>query len=311
MRRLAAFLVLVAAASAAEVVWLDGSRERVERVVVKGDRVLVPFEKGMRTVAARRIVEAFGDDGGEVALDRALRDGSLAAEDAATLAGLAGADPAALRDLQDRLADSMSRAVMDRLAGLAKDPKADVRARAGETLLLMGTAEPLGKGLEVALGDADAAVRNRVCSALFQVRGALRKEGLADRVAEGLGDRSRDVRTACALVLGALGDDRAREPLRTLGLKSADHHLRESAAEVLAGMGDDAGVAVLVSMLSRTRHAAGPDLPERVFLDEKIRVCDLLGKLKAKSALGALRKAAGAKDADLAAAARRAIEAIG
>ena len=55
----------------------------------------------------------------------------------------------------------------------------------------------------------------------------------------------------------------------------------------------------------------GPDLPARIFLDEKIRVCGLLGKLKAKAALGALKTAARSKEPELAAAAQRAIEAIG
>jgi sugar phosphate isomerase/epimerase len=87
--------------------------------------------------------------------------------------------------------------------------------------------------------------------------------------------------------------------------------VRESAAEVLAELGDDAGVSVLVGMLSRTRHPAGPDLPARIALDEKIRVCDLLGRLKAKGAVEALKKAARAKEAELAAAAQRAIDAIG
>ena len=49
-RRLGALLVLAVAAAAAEVVWLDGRREHVERVTVKGDLVLVPFEKGVRGI---------------------------------------------------------------------------------------------------------------------------------------------------------------------------------------------------------------------------------------------------------------------
>ncbi len=132
-RGLGALLVLAAAAAAAEVVWLDGRRERVERVVVKGDRLLLPGEKGMLSVAIRRVVQA---------------------------------------------------------------------------------------------------------------------------------------------------------------------------------VGDDAGVSVLVGMLSRTRHPAGADLPARVVVEEKIRACELLGRLEARAALEALRKAALAREPELAAAAQRAIDAI-
>jgi HEAT repeat protein len=275
-RCLGALLALAVVAGAEDLVWLDGRREHVERVTIKGDTLLVPFEKGMRSVPVRRVVQVVGADGQEIALDRTLRDGEPRPEAAAALASLAAADEPALREIQERLADSMSRAVMDRLAQLAKDKKGDLRARAGETLLLMGTAEPLRAGLDIALGDADADVRRRVSSALFQVQGALRAEGLADRVAEGLGDRNPAVKATFALVLGGLGDARARDVLKAC-LRNGDHHVRESAAEVLAELGDDAGVSVLVGMLSRTRHPAGPDLPARIALDEKIRVCDLLG----------------------------------
>jgi hypothetical protein len=64
-------------------------------------------------------------------------------------------------------------------------------------------------------------------------------------------------------------------------------------------------------MLTRTKHPGGPELPAKIALDEKIRVCGLLGRLKAKRAVDALRKAAGAKEPELAAAAQRALDAIG
>jgi len=107
-------MISASSAAAADVVWLDGRREHVERVVVKGDRLLLSFEKGMRSIATRRVVQVVGDDGEEIALDRALRDGALEAEDAAALASLPTADGTTLREIQERLADSMSGAVMDR-----------------------------------------------------------------------------------------------------------------------------------------------------------------------------------------------------
>lgn len=306
-RRLGALLVLAVAAAAAEVVWLDGRREHVERVTVKGDLVLVPFEKGVRGIAVRRVVQVVGDDGQEVALDRALRDGALGAEAAAALTALPVADGPTLRELQERLADTMSRAVKDRLLELARDKKPELRARAVETLLLMGTAEALQAGLDLALGDADASVRHRGGSALFHVLGALRADGLADSVARGLLDRDARVKATCALVLGHLKDERARDALKVC-LKSGDHHLRESAAEALAELGDDAGVGVLLAMLTRAKHPTGDP---RIALDEKIRVCGLLGRLKARRAVDALRKAARAEESELAAAAQRALDEIG
>lgn len=119
-RGLGALLLVAAVAAAADVVWLDGRPEHVERVVVKGDRLLLSAEKGMRSVAARRVVRVVGDDGEDIAFDRSLREGPLAPEAAAALTGLPAADPVALREIQERLADSMSRAVMDRLAELGK-----------------------------------------------------------------------------------------------------------------------------------------------------------------------------------------------
>jgi HEAT repeat protein len=310
-RGFGALLAFAAIAAAAEVVWLDGHREQVGRVVVKGDRLLLPGEKGMRSVATRRVVRVIGEDGEDVAFDRALRDGAPGAETAAMLASLPTAEGAALRDVQDRLADSMSRAVMERLSELARDRKPELRARAGVTLLLMGTSESLAAGLGIATGDGDAGVRRRVASALFAVLGALGEGGLRDGVAQGLADRDPNVKATCALVLGRLADERARDVLKASCLKSSDHHVRESAAEVLAELGDDAGVGVLVGMLSRTKHPGGPDLPARIVLEEKVRVCELLRRLKASRALDALRKAARAKEPELAAAAQRAIDAIG
>jgi len=310
-RALGVLLVLAAVGAAADVVWLDGRRERVERVVVKGDRLLLSIEKGMQSVATRRVVRVVGDDGEEIAFPRSLRDGPLEPDTAAALEALPRADKATLRGIQEQLADSMSRAVMDRLVALAEDRKADVRGRAAETLLLMGLKESLGAGLRVALEDPDAPVRRQVTAVLFHVLGALRTEGFADRVAGGLGDRDAGTRATCALVLGRLGDARGLDVLKASCLKSADHHVRESAAEVLAELGDDSGVSVLIGMLSRTRHPAGADLPARIALEEKIRVCELLGKLKARAAVEPLRKAARAQEPELAAAAQRAIDAIG
>jgi HEAT repeat protein len=313
MRKRLLFLLLIVSpfADAAEVVWLDGRRETVSRVVVRDDRVLVSFAKGLRSVPKRRIVKAAGDDGAEIALDRKLVDGPPGAPIEAALAGLPDASPDSLPQLQEQLADSLSRAAMERLVELTTAKKAEVRTRAASTLLLMGVDEPLRAGLAVALGDKDREVRLRLASALYGVTGALDVAGLVGEVAKGLEDRDTGVRAAFAMVVGRLGDKRAIPVLKSAGLKNRDHHVRESAAEVLAELGDDAGVTVLIGMLTRTRHPAGKDFPERLFVEEKVRVCRHLGRLRARKATSALEKAARSKHEELAKAAREALAAIG
>lgn len=310
-RLLVLVLILAQSGDAAEIVWLDGRHETVSRVAVRNDHVLIPFAKGLRSVPKRRIVKAVGDDGAEIALGRRLVDAPPGAPLEAALAALPDAAPDSLPQLQEQLADSLSRTVMERLVAYTKAKKAEVRARAASTLLLMGVDAPLRAGLAVALGDKDRKVRLRLASGLYGVTGALDAAGLADEVAKGLEDRDTGVRAAFALVLGHLGDKRAVPVLKSAGLKNRDHHVRESAAEALAELGDDAGVSVLIGMLSRTRHPAGKDFPERLFVEEKVRVCRHLGRLRARKAIPALEKAARSKHEELAKAAREALAAIG
>lgn len=311
-RGLCCFLLLAFAsvAQAAEVVWLDGRRETVRRVVVKADRVLVSFEKGMRSIPKRRLVKLVGDDGKPIAFERKLVDGPLGDQDQAALAMIPEAPPDRLPSVQERLADSLSRTVLERLVALAGAKKPELRARAATTLLLMGVDESIRAGLSVAVGDKDKAVRRRLASTLPQIAGALELCGSRDEVAKGLADKDSYARAAFALALGRLGDERAIPILKRDGIKHRDHHVRESAAEALAELGDDAGVKVLVSMLTRTRHPAGDSLPERLFVQEKVRVCGHLAKLRAKGAVPALKRAARSKNAELAKAARAALDAI-
>ena len=294
---------------AAELVWLDGRRETTKRIVVKQNSVLIATDRGLRSVSKRRIVKALNDDGESIALDRGLRDVALRDTMRTALAALREISPDQLPRIQEQLADSLSRAVMKHLVELAGNKQPEIRARAATTLLMMGVDEPLRAGLSLARQDKDKKVRLRLASALFQVLGALEASSLIDEVAKGLSDRDQNVRTAFALVLGRLGDQRALPVLKT-GLKNRDHHVRESAAEALAELGSDAGVNVLIGMLSRKKHPGGSALPEQVVIDEKIRICGYLARLRAKKALTALKRAARSKNPELAAAAKRAVDAM-
>ncbi|MHC4952576.1 MAG: hypothetical protein ACYTGZ_01700 [Planctomycetota bacterium] len=71
---------------------------------MRKDRVLISFDNGMRSIAKRSVVRAIGDDSKELALDRRLSD----------------APPERVHELQERIANAMSRAAMDQLVGLTK-----------------------------------------------------------------------------------------------------------------------------------------------------------------------------------------------
>ncbi len=304
-----ALFLIVAPGHGAEVVWLDGRRETVKRIVVKPDHLLVANSRGLQRLSKRRVVQARDNDGKAIVLRRELRDAPLDEALRGMLAALPGTPPEKWPRAQEQLADAMSRAVMQQLIGLTKDKRPETRARAGTVLLMMGIESPLRAGLSVAQQDKDKGVRRALASTLFQVAGALRAARLADTVAQGLADRDAIVKTSVALALGRMGDQRAL-PVLKAGLKNRDHHVRESVAEALAELGSDAGVGVLIRMLSRRTHPAGPSLPKRLVIEEKIRMCDHLGRLRSKKAISALKKAGRSKNPELAAAAKRALDAV-
>jgi hypothetical protein len=100
----------------------------------------------------------------------------------------------------------------------------------------------------------------------------------------------------------------------------SDHHVREDAAMTLAECGNDAGSKLLVVMARRDRSPEmeanrGADeatkaLVARLARRERLRACELLGRLQVQSAVAMLRGLAAGKDEELAAAAKRAIARI-
>lgn len=308
MRPALALLALLALpVRAAEIVYVDGRREASEKVVVKEDEILVRFEKGLRRVPRADVAKVVQDDGSVVTIERDLADAALTDAQRADLDGLAKLDEPALLQAQQRLAASLSRAVLERLKELAasKDPR--TRARAAVVLVRMGVPESVEPAVAMALGDASGDVREQAASALFGIAGLVEAQGWQATLRPGLEHSDRKIRAIFALVLGQAGDEEAVPALKKDALRHSDHHIRESAAEALAALGDDAGVPLLIKMLTRTRHPAGDDAILRA---EKIRVCGHLERLAAKKALPALKRVARSGHPELAAAAQRAVDAI-
>jgi hypothetical protein len=82
--------------------------------------------------------------------------------------------------------------------------------------------------------------------------------------------------------------------LKADGLKSSDHHDRESAALELGRRGDSSGESILVGMLARDKlpgFDGGDALMETCLIQEQVEVCRVLGKLGSDSAKAALKKA--------------------
>ena len=305
MTRVLILLGLVSApVVATEIVHLDGTRTNSERVVVKDDVILVAFDKGMRQIPKAGVAMIVNDDGGRVILDRKLVEGAPASQ--ADIKALETADGAAYLTARQRLAASMSREVFAKAKELSKAKKPETRARAGEVLAGLGVPESLDAAVAIALKDKSAAVRNRVASSLFAIIGLIEAHDWHAKLRPGLESEHQKTRATFALVLGMAGDKAAIPVLKRDALRHRDHHFRESAAETLARLGDDAGVDVLVKMLRRKRHPAG----EEILVVEKIRICGHLERLGAKKALPALRREAKSSNGDLAAAALRAVKAI-
>lgn len=300
-----------------QVVWLDGRRESVERVVVKADHVLVKIDGRTRRVARRSVVAVVRASGESKPVEPTVSSAPIDATQRSLLDRLGNASPPEAPAIQTALADRPSRATLDALARLTKAGSPEARARAAEVLLLSATPDGFDAAVALLRSDAPIATRERVATSLSRVVGAIRVRGWGPRLAPLLTDRHRGVRIAVALALGHAGVADAAAVLKKDGLRDRDHHVREAAAEALATLGDASGVRILLKMLTRTKHPAMTTAADRkdptlvrIMIDEKVRVCRLLGALRATTAKAALTKAARSQHADLAAAAKRALDAI-
>lgn len=224
-----------------------------------------------------------------------------------------------------KLADKPSASVLTELEKLANDDQEETRKRACYTLIKMKTKESLERAVKTALSDKSPSLRITVSSYLSSedTPDLLNKANLMVESKKGLSDRKQEVRFAFALILAKAGDKAAVPTLKKM-LSNRDHHHRQSAAESLAELGDDSGVKILIKMLSYTdknhpflkanksmkKDASAWDSLLRIVREERLRICGLLGRLKAEKALPVLRKLAGSKDPEISKAARKSIEDI-
>src|SRR5690606_14185359 len=142
------------------------------------------------------------------------------------------------------------------------------------------------------------------------VQEIVRRCDAAKSVERGIEDKDSVVRVVFALLAPA--DLAAGSAvLRTDGLKSRDHHIRESAALELGRRGDAAaGESVLIGMLGRNRlpgfdGAAAP--MEELLVREQVEICRILGGHGSESGKAALRNATSSRFAAVRQAAERAL----
>lgn len=165
--------------------------------------------------------------------------------------------------------------------------------RAMTLLAQLKTKESSLAGARLVLAEKDAKARREAAGALFSVREILRRSDAADLIQSGLADKDALVRVEFALV--APHDlELAAEVLRKDGLRSSDHHTRESAAFDLGLRGDASGGSILVSMLLRSKMPGmeeDPELSDRYLILEQVRICEIFGKLGTEAGKAALSKA--------------------
>jgi len=319
MQFLILVLLVVPAARGDEIVLLDGRRESVDRAVLKGDFVMVKFARGLRRIPRRQVVKILHAGGREEVLERKLVERPLTQMEERLLKAMETAEPSSLRQIEEQLADGSSRALLEALKTSSSNSAGKTRVRAAEVMMMMCVKEAFEAALEVLRNDPEDTVREQLVSALFRILGALEVHGWHKQIIPLLEDTKRAVRTTAALALGQIGVAKATPVLEKEALRSRDHHVRESAAEVLAGLGNDAGVPILIRMLRRRTHPAAAggaadatekSLHDRLLIEEKVRVCGLLERLKSRKARSALKAAARSKNPELAAAAARALQAI-
>lgn len=283
-------------ARAAEVVFADGRREPVTEPRRDAKGVWTATREGRRTVLEPGDVVAVVDDAGtETVTIPATADPPDAPEAAALLASLRDPKNPSWRQTADQLAERPTKSVLDALVALASDPAKESRRRAVAALARLRTREGVVAAATAILAEKDAALRRESASVLFSVQEIFRRAPTEDVVRKGIADRDAIVRIDFAL-LAPHDVEAAGEVLRKEGLKSGDHHVRESAAVALGRRGDGAGEGILVGMLARARLPGIDDeaLMERLMIREKVEICGILGKLATDSAKAALRKAASA-----------------
>jgi len=316
-------LSLVPPIAAQEIEMNDGTR--VKGTVSKVARNRVQFRTAAGRVVLYRIQEVrrfHAADGTTKTFAGQLLDSPTPGPaQMAALNRLGGGKKLSFPELR-ALSEDCSSSLLEKLIPLASAKKANTRSQAAMALATAGTPETVRVALTVALEDKSAKVRRAAAQALMTATSvaAMESAKLKGEVEKGLTARDRKTRFALAWIAVHLESEKAIEVLESYTADS-DHHVRETVAVLLAEHGSLAGLRVLLGMLgqksspalraNRNAPESVKDAIRRADRNVKIHICDLLGNLRSKEAIGALKKLSRHEDRALAEAAAKAIGKIG
>lgn len=316
------FATLFRAVAAQEVVMSDGEVIAGSVVSVDGSRAKVRATDGaMRVVGVDRIDCEHLADGTTKRHAAQLVKGPLDAPMQALLTKLQKGDAVPEEQLMPLVAKCTQEAV-DVLGAAAQDKNHKARLVAARILAMTATKEGMRAAIDAAKADTGGALwkaLSSVTSAGASIA-AIDAAGARADVEAQMTSKDKNVRFGCAWVAAKLGSKEALPVLATF-VGDPDHHVRESAATCLGECGDASGAKLLITMCSRERSPEmeankGADAETRALVTrfvarERIHSCELLGKLQCKEAVPTLTALGKHKDPVLAAAAKKALEAIG
>lgn len=280
-----------------ELVHADGRREPAAGLTQGKDGVWTHEKEGRRVgVSAGDVAVVVADDGAESVIIPELTDQPSSPPAQQALERLK--DTRSDTWMQDAAvaASPRSRGVLESLTALAAHSDKELRRRAVHALVRMQTRESTVAATDAVLSEKDAPLRRELASALFAVQEIVVRCDALAKVVAGVADRDREVRITFALLAASRGGDEVLAVLRDEGLKSTDHHTRESAATALGLRGDGSGEAVLVSMLKRKRlpgfDRGDEETMLRYLVREQVQVCGILATLRTPKGRAALQAAA-------------------
>lgn len=272
----------------------------------------------VRQIDVRTIAFTRKSDGVETLHAATLATGEISPPARALLARMAAGEVLAPPEVW-QLTEQCPASMVAELTGLTTKPK--TRAMALAALARSATKEGVRVAVDVATKDGTGQAWREVAPHLLANAGvaALADAEAITDVEKALTHKDRPTRFAVAWIATKLGSTAAL-PVLTTFLQDPDHHLRESAATCLAEAGDAGGAKLLLTMAKREKSPAmdanrAADAETRAFVArgavaERVRACELLGRLRAKDAVPVLTMLQKHGDPALATAARDALAAI-
>lgn len=305
---------------AGEIVFADGRREDAPGLSsnAKGEWT---YEKEGRRIGVRpgEVAAVVDDAGNETIVIPLLgnepESGETAAETAAQIESLKDPKNEAWPIVVEKLGLRPTQTKLDALLALTTDKNKEVRVRGVRGVVGLRTRESTLAAARAVLDEKDAKTRGEAAYTLFAVCEIFKRcdsSESSECVERGLADKAGPVRYVFAM-LAPHDLEAAKVILRgSDGLKSSDHHVRESAAMELGKRGDPAGESVLIALLARAKmpEIDDPDLMKRLLIEEQVQICAILGKLGTKPGRAALEKAKKSPHAAVSKAAAAALEKI-